>query len=73
MILCKIPRLPLQPGKYSLNVFCTVTGDIADWIQNAGVFEVEAGDFFGSGKLPPPDQGVFMVPHSWGISSTENT
>jgi len=73
MILCKIPRLPLQPGRYSLNVYCTVAGDIADWIQNAGVFEVEAGDFFGSGKLPPADQGVFMVPHSWKISSTENS
>jgi lipopolysaccharide transport system ATP-binding protein len=70
VVFCKIPRLPLQPGRYSFNLFCTVAGEIADWIQNAGLIEVEAGDFFGSGKLPPADQGAFMVQHSWSVCST---
>lgn len=66
-ILCQIPRLPIQPGSYSFNLFCTVGGEVADWIQNAGVIEVEAGDFFGSGRLPPADQGSFIVQHSWSL------
>ncbi len=70
VILCNIPRIPLQPGKYSFNLFCTVTGVIADWIQNAGIIEVEAGDFFGSGKLPSVEQGPFIVQHSWRLAST---
>jgi len=68
IILCNLPCLALQPGRYSFNLFCTVGGEIADWIQNAGFFDVEAGDFFGSGRLPPPDQGVFLMKHSWSVS-----
>jgi lipopolysaccharide transport system ATP-binding protein len=73
VVLCKLPRTPLQPGRYSFNLFCTVAGEIADWIQNAGLIEVEAGDFFGSGKLPPADQGAFIVQHSWGVSSIRDS
>jgi len=72
-VFCKVPRIPLQPGRYSFNLFCTVAGEIADWIQDAGLIEVQAGDFFGSGKLPPADQGAFVVQHSWGISSTRES
>ena len=67
-IICRIPRLPLQAGRYTFNLFCTVGGEVADWIENAGMIEVEAGDFFGSGKLPPAAQGAFIVQHSWSVS-----
>ncbi len=66
-IICRIPLLPLQPGRYRFNIFSTVGGNIADWIQNAGEIEVEAGDFFGSGKLPPSDQGPFIMTHTWRV------
>ncbi len=68
-ILCHVPNLPLQPGKYCFNLYCKVNGKDADWIPKAGMIEVEAGDFFGSGKLPPAERGLFMVPHSWTIDS----
>jgi lipopolysaccharide transport system ATP-binding protein len=71
-ILCRIPQLPLQPGRYSFNLFCTVEGEIADWIENAGVLEVESGDFFGFGKLPPLDQGVLLVRHTWDIRPAQS-
>ena len=67
-IICKIPRLPLQTGRYRFNLFCTVGGEVADWIENAGTIDVESGDFFGSGKLPPAAQGSFIVQHSWQVS-----
>ena len=66
--ICHIPRLPLQPGTYPFNVYCEVAGDLADWVQNAGHIEVEPGDFYGSGKLSHPDQGPFLVDHSWDIA-----
>jgi lipopolysaccharide transport system ATP-binding protein len=69
-ILCRISCLPLQAGRYSFNLFCKVGGEIADWVQNAGIIEVEEGDFFGSGKLPPSDQGRFLMKHSWDILSS---
>jgi lipopolysaccharide transport system ATP-binding protein len=64
-ILCKIPRLPLQPGSYTFNIYCTVDGEISDWVKNAGSFDVETGTFFASGALPPADQGSFLVEHAW--------
>jgi len=68
VVVCRIARLPLQPGTYSFNVFSTVNDDIADWVQNAGTITVEADDFFGTGRLPPANQGAFLVPHEWEIS-----
>ena len=48
-----IPRLTLTPGKYGITVFCAVGGEIADWVKNAGSFDVVGGDFYGSGQMPP--------------------
>jgi lipopolysaccharide transport system ATP-binding protein len=64
-VLCKVPAMPLQPGSYGFNLFCSVGGDIADWIQYAGRIEVEGDDFFGTGRLPPVEQGPFLVEHAW--------
>jgi len=64
---CRIPRLPLAPGSYSLNVYAEVNGVIADWVQNAAEFEVLEGDFFRSGQLPPSSHGQFVVDHSWDL------
>lgn len=63
--ICKIPNLPLQPGIYSFNLFCLASGIVADWVKNAGMINVEAGDFFETGKLPDIRQGVFLINHSW--------
>jgi len=63
----EIPRLPLCKGVYSVNVFVTANGEIADWVQNAATFDVNAGDFFDSGKLPPSDAG-FLMEHKVTVS-----
>lgn len=63
----RIPRCPLRNGRYSFTLYSTVNGDIADYLFNAGTFDVEAGDFFGTGKLPTGDQGAFFVDHSFSM------
>ena len=65
-----IPKLPLQPGTYSLTLFCEVDKEISDWIQNAFYFEVESGDFFYTGKLPPEGQGIFFIDHEFRLSES---
>ena len=63
--ICNVPRLPLQPGNYSITVRVYVGEHIyLDLVQNAGQIRVEGGDFFGTGRLP--DSGTFLVDHSWG-------
>ena len=66
-ILCLLPSVSLQPGSYVFNLHSIVGGDSADWIPHAGKIDVEAGDFFGTGRLPPAQQGPFLVNHSWSF------
>ncbi|NET72235.1 MAG: ABC transporter ATP-binding protein [Sphaerospermopsis sp. SIO1G2] len=62
--LC-IPKLPLTPGRYGFTIFCEHNGIIADWIKNAGVFYVESGDYYSTGKLPPENQGYFLIDYQF--------
>lgn len=66
-LVCHLPDMPLLPGHYSVNLFCTVNGSIADWLTDAAVVEVAEGDFFGSGRLPPPSYGSVAVAHRWEL------
>jgi lipopolysaccharide transport system ATP-binding protein len=66
-IRCKIPRLPLAPGVFNLNFILRRKGEIEDWIQDAGQLMVEAGDFFGTGRLPPPSHGGLLVDQEWEV------
>ncbi len=63
----EIPRLSLKRGDYTITLFCSLNGEIADWIQEASVISVEAGDFFNTGKLPEDSQGNFYVNHSFSL------
>ena len=68
-IRCVMPRVPLQPGTYTLNIFSAIQGEIADWVQGCCMFEVDGGDFFGTGRLPVTGKGPFLVDHSWKAAS----
>ena len=64
-----VDKLPLPPGKYHFSLFSRINNDIADWVQNAGVFHVESGDFYESGKLPEGGQAQFYIAHHFEIPS----
>ena len=58
-------KLPLSSGRYIFNLAAYNGSEILDWIKGAGSFEVENGDFYGSGILPAiGKQGVF-VDYDW--------
>jgi lipopolysaccharide transport system ATP-binding protein len=60
----EVNKLPLIAGVYRFTLYCSVNGEVADWIQNAGSLTVEPGDFYGTGRLPPvASQGHFMMPY----------
>jgi lipopolysaccharide transport system ATP-binding protein len=59
-----IYKLPLAKGQYTLVLYSSVENEIADWIQEAVTLDVEAGDFYGSGRLPLEGQGIFYIKHS---------
>src|SRR5262249_44734936 len=67
---CRVSRFPLSPGLYSITLLCRVNGSIADWVQQAAVLTVEAGDFYLSGRLPDTRKGGFLVFQKWRVEET---
>jgi lipopolysaccharide transport system ATP-binding protein len=65
---CRIQDLPLMPGRYLLNIRCTVGGLLADEVKGALPLEVVAGDFYGSGILPSRGDGdIVMLRTDWAV------
>ncbi|MEP7263537.1 MAG: ABC transporter ATP-binding protein [Bacteroidota bacterium] len=60
-----IDKVPFKEGRYTYTLFSSINGEIVDYIIDAGSFEVVAGDFYHTGKLPPEGQGSIFVNHSF--------
>ncbi len=69
--VCSISKLPLLPGRYSVNINLTVDGQRADFVEKALQFDVHSGDFFGSGKLTSRDYGPFLTDYQWTLAAID--
>jgi lipopolysaccharide transport system ATP-binding protein len=67
IVKINIPSIPLKSGNYTLTLFSSVNNEVADWIQEATVLQVESGDFFKTGKLPEESQGSFYINHKFSM------
>ena len=65
--IIKIPKFPLLEGRYFLNLWCEVNGQLADWVKEALVIDVVDGDYFGTGQLIPKGHGGMLVRHMWNV------
>lgn len=68
-ITCAIKKLPLAPGIYLLNLIIRQNDIIQDWLQEAVKLEVESGDFFGTGRLPPASHGGIFIDQTWAAKN----
>lgn len=65
-LLCRVPRLPLLVGRYSLHLWAQVGNDVQDSISGTLYFDVVHANVFQSGKLPDRSRhGVIFVQHDW--------
>jgi lipopolysaccharide transport system ATP-binding protein len=71
-IVCRVPRLPLLPASYRLDLWCGVLGETEDYLLDAAVLRVEPGNYFRNlhdARLPVTDKnGYCMVPQEWGVT-----
>lgn len=56
-----INNFPLAPGDYSLNLFCELDGEVADWLINVMEFTVAEMDYYKTGKMVPSNQGEILL------------
>jgi lipopolysaccharide transport system ATP-binding protein len=65
---CKIPQFPLAPGRYRVGARVTVGGEESDWPQDGiGYVDVEAGDFYGTGKKGFSGDCPLLVSGNWSV------
>lgn len=62
---CRIPRLPLMPGQYVLDIGCQVGPGWSDMIYEAATLEVVSGHFYPSGRLPAGEMGECLMDYEW--------
>lgn len=60
-IIFKIDKLNLNEGIYYVTTYIALGEEVTDWIQNAFSFEVNQGDFYGTGKLGSPNQSKVLI------------
>ena len=66
-----MPRLPLLPSQYRLDLWCGIMGETEDYLLDAVMLRVEEGNYFGNVKdarLPVIDKnGYCMIPQRWDV------
>ncbi|MBX2932300.1 MAG: ABC transporter ATP-binding protein [Chitinophagaceae bacterium] len=68
VITCVIPKLPLATGLYSVDITLKYWFDITFDVENIFSFEVERGDFFGTGKINSDVMNGMIIYHNWIIN-----
>ena len=64
-VVCEIDRFPLGEGLYHINIGVGAQNETCDYIPDAGSIIIQQGDFYKSGRLPPPGQRTFFIAHTW--------
>lgn len=64
-VVCTIDPFPLAPGRYLVDVTAHRGDTIYDWVADAGVIDVEKGDFFGNGVTTLEGHSPFLVRSTW--------
>lgn len=61
-----IPRLPLPPGRYTVNATAITTDhQLSDAVPNALSFTVESSSFFPTGRTSPRRISRVLIDHAW--------
>ena len=72
-VSCQMRRCSLLPGPYSIVLGVASRHEMVDRVEPALSFDVIARDFYGTGRLPPPRDGVFAPDVSWEVVSLDGS
>ncbi len=66
--VCRIHNLPLSANVFKIT-YSLMIGEESyiDYLEHAADLTVIAGDFFGSGEIPPPAFGPLLVAANWSL------
>ncbi|MGZ4972911.1 MAG: ABC transporter ATP-binding protein [Limisphaerales bacterium] len=61
----------LNPGRYSVNIGARVHSELTDYLKGAIVFDVQEGNFFGSGRMAA-DKGSVLYRNNWQFEADKS-
>jgi lipopolysaccharide transport system ATP-binding protein len=70
-IVCETGPLLISPGRCYVNAWLLKTGTLADFVANAGIFDVIENDPFELGRLPDRSWAVGVIDQHWETSPDE--
>jgi lipopolysaccharide transport system ATP-binding protein len=70
VVECRLPRLGLNRGRYTYNIIAEGGHEVFDYVTDAGVLDIEAGDFFGTGKIASDDRRLVLFDQHWAVRQT---
>jgi lipopolysaccharide transport system ATP-binding protein len=65
VLICDIPKWPFRRHSFRVDVFSHLGDEVQDWIEEAIFFESHDGDYYRSGIIPDPNQGIIFIDHRW--------
>ena len=68
-VTCLTEQINLTPGRCHVLLRVLKGGALADYIEYAGSFDVEEEDVYGSGKVPPRNWVICILPHTWSFNT----
>lgn len=68
-VICSIPRLPLMPGHYYVDLAIACGSGEMEELEQVLWFEVVDGDFYGTGRSPKAKHGLTAVESIWTFKS----
>ena len=72
-IWCEIPKLPLLPGGYKINYQLFIDEECVDEQTSARSFQVAAGRYYGTSRLPTRTVTPLCVDCSWRLETVESS
>jgi lipopolysaccharide transport system ATP-binding protein len=64
-----VPALPLNQGIYRVSMWMKSEGEMEDLVGDALELTVQGGDFYGTGRILPPDGGPVLVGHRFRVEA----
>eukprot|EP00752_Nemacystus_decipiens_P013584 g12042.t1 len=59
------PLQSVMTGRYMINLRIHRNNHVLDWVSDAGMINVDSGDFYGTGKVPQKSKFGVLVDYQW--------
>lgn len=67
-IIINVERLPILPGRYTIDYYLKYDNEITDNIQSVLTMDIEKGDFYGTGKINDSMRNGVLIYHTWDVN-----